>query len=289
MRSLFWVVGCAAALLWPLSVQAALLEYEGFDYPAALGSSLNGQNGGTGWGAAWADADNDTRIDSANTSLAYPAGVGFTPSGSRIELTATDSSVQATRALGTSMNLNSSSNVFYASALFQTSAVTGQTSGIDFFDGASNLRWRFGINGAGNFFVGMDPNQASQLATSTTTLTPNTTYLLVSKMSTGTGTNGLDQVFLKVYDASSIVGNEPTLAEWDLTASGGSSVTLISARLNMANGAGQTNYFDELRIGTTWADVVNPVPIPEPGTISLLAAGVLALGYGWRRRAVNAA
>lgn len=43
--------------------------------------------------------------------------------------------------------------------------------------------------------------------------------------------------------------------------------------------------YDEIRIGTTLDDVLGQQVIPEPGTLALLAMGLLGLGvYGWRRR-----
>ena len=42
--------------------------------------------------------------------------------------------------------------------------------------------------------------------------------------------------------------------------------------------------FDNIKIGTSFSDVVNTVA-PEPGTLTLLAAGVLSLlAYAWRKR-----
>jgi hypothetical protein len=55
-----------------LSSRAAVLEIEPFDYSANLGASLNGLNGGTGWGGAWADASGNVKVAATNTSLSYP-------------------------------------------------------------------------------------------------------------------------------------------------------------------------------------------------------------------------
>lgn len=273
------IVFCFCAL----RAEAALLEYEGFDYPGSLGSSLHTLNGGTGWGAnAWSNASNDATLDSANTSLAFPPGVGFTPAGAQLALTTTDTSVVATRTLGTGMNLATNGQVWYSSALFRRSDVSGPSTGIEFFN-AANVRWSFGINETGNPFVTVAPG--TQQATSLTPVEADKTYFLVAKIRTNT-LGGSDEVFLRIFGEDDIVGNEPLNdADWDLTASGGSSVILNGLRLNMANSAGAQNFLDEFRVGTSWADVVNPVP--EPGTISLIAASVLAIGYGWRRRDVS--
>jgi hypothetical protein len=42
-----------------------------------------------------------------------------------------------------------------------------------------------------------------------------------------------------------------------------------------------TSYIDEIRFGDTWADVL---PVPEPGSLSLIALGGLALAIARRKR-----
>ncbi len=53
-KSLRWIIGgvlCAVCLSFAISGQASLFVYEGFDYPVS--ATLPGQNGGTGWSNAW--------------------------------------------------------------------------------------------------------------------------------------------------------------------------------------------------------------------------------------------
>ncbi|MGE9266603.1 MAG: hypothetical protein ACQKBY_00795 [Verrucomicrobiales bacterium] len=270
MKSLSFI---PIALTLPLS--AALTHYEPFDYPA--GTGLDGLNGGTGWGAAWSDGNND--VTTGSGSLNYPAAGNFSSSGNQVNISSSVTNAQAVRALGTTMNLATSGNTFYASALFQISAVSGQGSSLNFTsetDGTGFNRWRFGINDSGNFYVGMDPLQANQLATSTSTASAGTTYLLVAKMRTNTGGgdgNG-DQVFLKIYEAGDSIFEPLTDGDWDLSAIGYSGVTLRSLRLDLNNAAGQSNQLDEIRIGTSFADVA---PIPEPSALLLLGLSPLAL------------
>src|SRR5262245_6975610 len=120
----------AAALLFGLASPAfaTVLEKESFDYPSNLDQRVNGLNGGTGWGSnQWSDPDTDVLLAADGMSLTYPAGLTLTPEGTRIEIDGADTLAQATRNLGTTMNLATNSQDFYSSALFNRSAVTGES------------------------------------------------------------------------------------------------------------------------------------------------------------------
>ena len=263
-----------------MPARAALLEFEPFDYPASLGSGLNGLSGGTAWGgSAWADTDALPTLAATNTSLSYPSGVALTPAGSRIELTAVSANNPANRNLGTTMSLATNGQTYYSSALFQMSAVTAERASVLFNDG-TNIRWFYGIDASGFFSVAVDPSNAAQRSTSLFTIVPDATYLLVSKMRTNTGAGGVDEVFLEIYQEGSAIVEPATDLDWDLRASGNSGVILSNIRLSFDNSAGQTNEFDELRIGTTFPDVA---PVPEPAAASLLALGALLAGIRRRR------
>lgn len=251
--------------------RAALFEVEPFDYPSNPGSGLNGLAGGTGWGGAWSDTDALPTLASTNTSLAYPANVPLTPTGSRIETTADSANNSASRLFGTTMDLALGGETFYSSALFRRSATTGELSSV-LFDRTSDsfIRWYYGIDTNGFFSTAVNPSDPVQRATSTFAAAADTTYFLVSQIRTNTGPGGNDQVFLRVFAEGSVVSEPASDAEWDLTANGNSSVVLNRTRIAFSNVAGQTNQFDELRIGTSFADVTG---IPEPGLGLLLAAG----------------
>lgn len=238
-------------------------------------------NGGAGWGGAWVDADGDVPLASTNTSLSYPAGAPLTPSGGRIEVTGTEdpaTRAAAERSLGTTMNLATGGQEFYSSALFRRSALTGESAFVNFFSGP-NVRWFYGVDDAGNPTVAVAPDNAAQRATSTVPVAPNADYLLVARIRTNTGPGGNDEVFLKTFAPGDTIVEPADDAAWDLRSHGNSGVTLAGVRLTFANVAGQTNQFDEFRVGTTFADVTG---VPEPASAAL--AGLAALGLLARRR-----
>lgn len=266
----------------PLTLPAAVLESEPFDYPAAAGSGLSGLNGGTGWGGnAFTDGDALPTIAATTTSLAYPTGVPLTPTGGRIATTAEAANNPAYRLLGTTMSLADNGGVFYSSALFRSSAVAGELASVLFDRSSDNMiRWYYGIDNTGRFSVAVNPSESVQRAYSTTTTVANTTYLLVAMLRNNTGPGGNDEVFLKVFAEGSPIVEPATDADWDLTANGNSGVVLNRVRLSFTNAPGQSNEFDELRVGTTFADVTG---IPEPATTALLAGAAIALARRRRR------
>jgi hypothetical protein len=257
------------------STHASLLELEPFNYPGNLGSGLDTLNGGLGWGGPWTDTDALPTLSATETSLNYPAGVPLAPTGGRIETTADAVNNPVFRLLGTTMDLSLSSQTFYSSALFRRSALTGELTSVLFDRTSDNaIRWYYGIDTNGFFSTAVNPSDLTQRATSTFPAEPDTTYLLVSKIRTNTAPNGNDEVFLRVYAQGAPVIEPQSDAEWDLAAAGTSGVVLNRMRISMSNVGGQSNAFDELRVGTTFADVTG---IPEPGALSLFAAASIPL------------
>jgi hypothetical protein len=281
------LASAAAAVILPQTVRADLLAYEPFDY--AGGASLNGANGGTGWSDAWLDADNDTTLGSTASSLAYPAASTLTSAGNRVALTAADDSAGAQRTLtgASDVELGTNGQTYYSSALFRRSATIGESTLVHFRGLSSGTfvgRWTYGINAAGQFTVSVNPDpMQNQVATSTALAEPDTTYLLVAKIrtNTGTGTPLEDEVFLKFYGPGDAITGEPaTDAAWDLREQGNSGLTLNQVLLSMSHDGIGSNQFDEFRLGTSFADVTGVVP--EPATATLLGLG--ACGALLRRR-----
>ncbi len=270
---------CAcAALAVIISAHGAPLEVEPFDYPLSLGAGLNGLSGGTGWSAAWVDGDSLPSLAPTNLSLDYPTGVPLAESGGRISISGDVVNNPATRMLGTTMGLANNGATFYSSALFRRSAVTGELASV-LFDRTTDgvIRWFYGIDTNGFFSVAVDPSNSAQRATSTFAAAANTTYLLVAKIRTNTGAAGADEVFLQVFEEGDLIAEPALDSGWDLRASGGSTVTLERVRLALSNVSGQTNEFDELRIGTSFADVTGVTGVPEPASTALLGIGAVAL------------
>lgn len=267
----------------PLSAplaQATLTIQESFSY--TTGSSLNSQNGGTGFSAAWAATTSPT-ISSINSSLTYPVSSPLTSSGAHVVGPAAGASTAATRnlATGAQMSLATNGLGFYSSSLVTISEI-GQTITIGFSDATPNIRWTYGINATGNFYASVAPDSASQIATTSFTAIPGTTYLVVSYIRNNTDPSGYDEVFIKVYASTDTVIAPANDNSWDARASGNSGVILNRLRVNMTNTAtGGTMGLDEIRVGTTFLDVTGVIPEPSHALLSGLA---LTLGLVRRKR-----
>jgi hypothetical protein len=239
--------------------QASLLVYEGFDYnPAAL----NGQNGGSGWGGAWAVTAGT--MATGNGSLTPPSGYNLTPIGGKNEAT---SSPSAERTLSTPISMDpATQQIYYVSQLFRRndSVSAGGGEFLDLFmlrDGTANtVRYGSGSGEDLQTFVGATIDKTANGFYSL-----NTTYLLVGKIiANPAGTP--DESFGILYEVGvDSVGSEP--GTWDVHATNEIIGDIDNIKIRYGANT-ETMLVDEFRIGTTWGDVV-----PEPVTLSLLALG----------------
>ena len=193
-------------LTWVTPAKAQLLEHDGFNY---AGTALHLQNGGTGWGNAWTNTDGSFLLSNDGLSLAYPPGVTFTPTGSRISMAGAG---VTERLLGTTMSLAVESNTFFFSALVKYQG----SFKFEFWDATVNPRWRIGAT---------NDNQSALLGITgdgkTASIFPtNQTVMVIAKYLTRAGTVN-DTVYLNLYRAGDAVpAAEPT--SWQATAAANS-------------------------------------------------------------------
>jgi len=243
---------------------ALLYAYDGFNYTA--GANVTGQNGGAGnWSGTW--------VGPTSTTVATPGLVytGLTTTGN----SAFDSNTagQGNVRSWTGLNSSSGSELWFSAlvnspgtgsdlrlfALTTTGMVPGGGNGIGF--SLSNLTVRAQLDGA--------------VSANITTLTANTTYLLVARLSFF-DTPASDQ--LTVWVNPTIGTTVPTGG----TTMTGSFDSYVSAPVaGFRGGSAWSGKIDEVRLGTTYADVVT---VPEPGAIALLLGGGLGAFFQNRRR-----
>jgi hypothetical protein len=257
------VVFLAVAALTASQASATLLTYEGFDYTA--GSSLDNQSGGTGWDANWGQfLGGAGGYTSVAGSLADPTSTLVT-SGNHVDTAG---------AFGGRYNAfpgyGADGSIAYFSVLIRLNytPTLGSYAGLQLFNNTGNGDLFVGLNGSGLNW-GLEHTGAD--AYSSVAAASNQAVLLVLRADY---TSGADTFRLYVNPTST---TEPGSADATLSYD-------IGTQNGLAFNAGGATSFDEIRIGTTFADVT-PGLVPEPGTLSLVAGGlVLLLGAQLRRR-----
>jgi hypothetical protein len=264
----------AAAVFGGSGAFAALIAYEDFEGYAA-GSNLDGASLGATWAGDWTTFGGHTTVQT--TTLVDPTGnVSAGLQAARLQPTANLADVPDFMV----RPFASTSDTVYLGFLIRNGGGIDNADFLNFqvSDGATgNTTSALGVgirNNPGNpFFARVgDSGSGSSTTNSSTNATVDTTFLLVAKFSKdgGSSTYNRTDLFINPLDA-----NEPVTA--DATASSGvtglSSLSLFSVR-NFQPEAGDTVFIDELRIGTSFADVV---PEPSHAVLLLLGGGALLL------------
>ena len=258
-------LSCAVLLLLlaPRS-EASLLVYEGFDYTA--NSTVTG-SGGTGWTGAWAAFGTGSSTNVTPGSVTYST---LETTGNSSYVTTTSGTSGIARSLGTTFS-DATTNTIYLSFTFNWDTGT-RFFGLQLMNGTSSAIELNKFSGQTNFGI--------QAAGTGGAITQDTNNLAVVRIDFVAG--GTDTVRLFLNPSS--MGTEPGSAT---STSSAASYTINGIRLatgfTSAPNTTAAATFDEIRIGTTWADVV---PVPEPGVASLLlgSLGAVVLLARMRRR-----
>lgn len=239
---------------------AALLAYDGFDYS---GAAIDGQNGGFGFASGWSDGDADfEHLSNDGVSLmtgAYP----LVPVGSRIA--GRGGEVYRDLAAPIDMNLE---QTIYTSFLVRrdSTATSSQNIQMSFSTNSGILRHRVAMANGTQFFT--DTVTGAKFGG---TITSGETYLVVSKLVThASGTP--DESYIKVYGAGDLADlTEPVV--WTASDTGDTLSSLTRIHITLGGNADFTGMVDEIRVGTTWQDVV----VPEPASLCLMGLAATAL------------
>jgi len=264
-----------AALVASSSAQSL---YDGFDYSGSLsnGASIGGANGGSGdWSGAWT-----TNVGTwTSTGLTYTTTGGSlqTTGGALqdIDTTTANSNITGSRTYSSSLGADSQTvwfsylvsfdNAVYQSALFGSNATLPQG----------------GTDGFGTSVGQSNRSQDNEL-TATASSSDSTNILDVSAGNTHFVLGRVD--FSGASDTLNIWW-DIDLAETALTI-GAADATIVgafdvsTAAFTFISGQGAVSTIDEVRLGTSFTDVV---VVPEPSTFALLA-GLLGLGCVISRR-----
>ena len=273
-RSVGW--GCVA-ILWlgvvPLA-HAAPIAFESFETYAA-GADLNGNNNGVGWTAPWT-------ADAGHVTVQLKTlQVGGQTRAVRI---------QPTAAIGNDDSILSRAfpdtpGTLYLSLLLRVESFENddfvQLQVSDGAVGDNSATLSFGVrNQTGNPFfarVGTSANTTNAAVGAA----DDTDYFLVAKFSRD-GSVTFNRVDLFLNPTSPVEADHTPIAIRSTPSTGLNELSLFNVRVNSLE-ADDRIFLDNLRIGTTFADVVPAQSeVPEPGTLALWGLG-LAAAVGWAR------
>jgi hypothetical protein len=279
----------AAAVVLSLApaAHAQLIAYDGFAYPTG---SLDGQNGGTGFGTPWAVASGTILVQSGSLVPAAPSS-GLSETGNSLSVTPLTPDVPgfATRTLGTPI-VGTPGSVLWVSVVMKgsgTQGISGQGA-LVLSDGASGgFSITTGATGSG--IPPQNPNTNADwsisdagtgAAEASSTIPDVLQSLLVARVTFApAGNPASDQIDLFVNPP--LTGAPPATASATLLVN--HAATLTTLGLDYANVDGNTTstLYDEIRLGQTFADVT---PVPEPSSILFAGLAGAALIVRQRRK-----
>lgn len=268
--STYWLASCVALFLSASPAWGGLVALESFDYPLGPLASNNGGEGD--WTAPWTGIPASTVV---SKSMSYASGpITISGGTTAMRYSGGDSFTLASRPFAQHEMAN---GPLYVSFLLETS--TGGGGADDFFAiypqnsslaattaddygvvlrKQADLVTRFGVrsaDGGGQNFGG--PNVLN-----------DQTYLVVLKIDYPTTANQLT-MFINPESLDEA-------SEIDAIDGGGVGFSNNINRFTFRAALGGGTYFiDELRVGDTFASVL---AVPEPGSVSLLVAGLVTIG-----------
>jgi len=276
MRKITYAAVATAALLLYSTPQAhaALVAYDGFETENI--AALGGQSGGTGWSAGTWSAVSGVNVQAA--SLSYTGGAVSVNGGSQTAAILNDTNNNS----AVSRSFPSQTGTVYFSFLFAAPAGLEETDFLSFqLNNDTNELSSAAIgmrNNMGNpFFTRLSTSGSATGTTVNSSINTDSlaTFFLVGKL-TKSATN---------YDRIDLFVNPTALTEpvsADATSSADSGIGTVSVfNIRSVNlDASDLYRFDEVRIGTSYADVVTAVP--EPSSLILVGCGLAGL-LVWRR------
>ncbi|MGC3956502.1 MAG: immunoglobulin domain-containing protein [Verrucomicrobiota bacterium] len=280
----------------PSAVRAALLAYEGFDYTAS--AFLTPGSGGAGWFGPWVNvANSGGLVNDGNLTAGGNAPSGFDARSTgnsmycaqsragRLLDCSTNGAFSARGYLDANRQIGADGKTVYLSFMQQAAATTGQYYEFEFHrNGDLNDGGRIaaigGANSDANVYLRAPNGTTSSIGVGDTAVNFYAVKIVYHA--------GNDDIYVYRNPAGNTEGaNTPTLtklAQADMSFNGLS----VSA----FNGA-QTAYYDQIRIGESWDDVVGGpagfitqpatvvANVGQSGSLSALAISDLPINYQW--------
>ena len=239
-----------------------MVAYDPFSYAAG---SLTAQNGGSGFSGMYTAA-------SSGGSSVSAAGFGYTDANSNALTVAGNKADFVGNNQGEFRSLTTApqatGTTLYVSFVMQLTTANAY-AGLSLFAGTTETLFLGEPGGALGFF-GIDTKSGSTLGSTTPTSTKSLLVYRIDFLATS--------ATIRLY-LNPTLGTEPTTAS--LTATKTAALTYDSIRIQ--SGGTTAGSIDEIRLGTTYADVT-PIAVPEPTTMALVLLGTAGMLRVLRRR-----
>jgi hypothetical protein len=261
----------AGAVLAPATSHATLITYDAFNYPVTGPFNINGQNGGTGWSTYWGETFGapETSYIITNGSLADPSGLLYTYSncvyttggfaGRFFTTPGTWAEPGATYYFSVLIKPANTpaTNHYYGLQIFSNAGNTG--NGYDMFVGKNGSGLNWGLEYSSNSISGNTTNTVFVDAYSGVPATANQTVLLVVRIDFYFGEPDVFSLYVNPTPG----GSEPATPDATLTNDIG---TQNGIALNTGNGG--IAFFDEVRLGATFASVTPTTSASDPNLLA---------------------
>ncbi len=283
-------LSAALAVALTSSASAALIAYEGFDYTEANDTALTGLSGGIGWTEAYPSVTSSGGTYSIADGLSF---TGIPSSGKSAQRTASATLTGNGRNWATSLT----AGTYWYSFLMKPTA-TDTTVGRGTFGLLQNGSGSDNQNGYGiridNSGTGLTAtltiqSQSPSQAGGGSISFPNgynSTYLIIGKLVVTTPTNVANSVW--VYkEGTAVPADETALGAAMTTVSNTVTVAPNPALYGRAFGGTAPTFFDEVRVGTAYIDVITAVAsgiapsiVAQPTSVSFFTGQNASLSVG---------
>ena len=228
----------ACLLAAPLSSRAQLIAHEAFDYAAA--SLLTAQTGGSGWGGAWTQDGASAQTGSAGLGYADTLGNSLHAAG----LCADSSGSTTTRSLRIAAPANL--NNVWISFLYHLPASNNKFEGVSFYRGSQQVLTVSNPSTTSTAAIFLSNNLSGGASVNTGRGAFGQTHLVVLKLTKGGGSNGSDRAEAFIDPVLTANPSSPSVVD---------GANFDFDRIRIAGQDGSTLLVDEIRIGTSFADV----------------------------------